>query len=591
MTKVELIRKIAKRNGVPDFEAKIFFEIFLHKVSSLLQPAQALKINGFGYFQLKKTSLKKSFNENENPNYSNVILFSPFDEEENHEEMIFNIPSLSVQSYDTIDSYFSLSFGKMAIPLKGVNDSDFFLPPTGLELKKLIESKVNKLISTSDIIADYVKGGEILELNNADVTPNQIDFNWNETEDYVQTEKDSSRILNDNSESDHVAWDFGEDLSKQIEEESILDTASEVSSLDWNFAEPEIAHEINDDEFNSSVNEKGSTETFTTRQFDERVADELKNFERVKSITSEFLPEEKEIRLTKSELDLSWDFGEPKISDEPKKNTITEFTETNLSDYQNTVLHDELMDQEDEIVEEENEVIPKNIPSILEEKSDTKFHAEEQPYSRKRSPIMFFIAMVTIITVSAVVILYFTKTNFFNLAGKYLKNNKEFSKVAQAEIIDRKFDVPVTYPYDKSSFQKSSNEIKPGALSNKSVINNSQQISQKNNLSELLNNSKPSKTFVQNQKGSVPSNAISQNNFGYTKVKDNIFKMNNGFVVQISSWRSSSIADNEMKKFKKKKLNSFVEKVSLPGHGIWYRVKVGDFKTLADAENFLNKNK
>ena len=204
---------------------------------------------------------------------------------------------------------------------------------------------------------------------------------------------------------------------------------------------------------------------------------------------------------------------------------------------------------------------------------------------------MFFIAMVTIITVSAVVILYFTKTNFFNLAGKYLKNNKEFSKVAQAEIIDRKFDVPVTYPYDKSSFQKSSNEIKPGALSNKSVINNSQQISQKNNLSELLNNSKPSKTFVQNQKGSVPSNAISQNNFGYTKVKDNIFKMNNGFVVQISSWRSSSIADNEMKKFKKKKLNSFIEKVSLPGHGIWYRVKVGDFKTLADAENFLNKNK
>ncbi len=588
MTKVELIRKIAKRSGVPDSEAKVFFEIFLYKISLLLQPAQALKLNGFGYFQLKRSLVKKILKDGEKPNYTDVILFSPFNEEENHEEIIFNIPSVNVENFNSVDSYFSLSFGKMVIPLQGVNDTDFYLMPTGLELKKLIEAKVNKLITVSEILTDYVKGGEILKQNIDNSNENQIDINWNESEDDNQIENDYAKQSENNSEFGHVAWDFGDNLSKQIEEESILDDSSEVNPLNWN---SEISLENKEENIEPLLSENNLTDSFTTKQFDDRVEHELNKFERVKSITSEFLPEEKELSLTKSELDLSWNFGAPKTNVEQVKNTFTEFAETNLSDYQNSDLNDELMDQSDEVIEEEIEINPKSIHTESEKKSDNKFSAEEYSYSRKRSPFVFFIAMATIITVSAFVILYFTKTNFFNLTNKIFNQRKELGKVAQAEVIDRTFDVPITYPYDKSSFLKSSSEIAPGALNNIKTNGNLKQISQKNNLSELLNDSNSSKTTKQKSKGSLVAISDNQVNSNYVKIKDNIFKSNNEYIVQVSSWHSSSIANKEMKKFEKKSLNSFIEKASIPGHGIWYRVKVGGFKTLAEAESFLNKYK
>ena len=42
MTKAELIRKIAKHAGVPDSEAKIFFELLLKKSSDLLKAGEAI---------------------------------------------------------------------------------------------------------------------------------------------------------------------------------------------------------------------------------------------------------------------------------------------------------------------------------------------------------------------------------------------------------------------------------------------------------------------------------------------------------------------------------------------------------------------
>ena len=35
MTKAELIRKVAKNVGVPDTDAKIFFELFLKRISAV----------------------------------------------------------------------------------------------------------------------------------------------------------------------------------------------------------------------------------------------------------------------------------------------------------------------------------------------------------------------------------------------------------------------------------------------------------------------------------------------------------------------------------------------------------------------------
>ena len=71
MTKAELIRKFSKSSGIPDQDAKIFFELLLKRISSATKIGQSLFLNGYGYFNLIKGSIKKpvfTYEENEAAN-------------------------------------------------------------------------------------------------------------------------------------------------------------------------------------------------------------------------------------------------------------------------------------------------------------------------------------------------------------------------------------------------------------------------------------------------------------------------------------------------------------------------------------------
>ena len=73
-------------------------------------------------------------------------------------------------------------------------------------------------------------------------------------------------------------------------------------------------------------------------------------------------------------------------------------------------------------------------------------------------------------------------------------------------------------------------------------------------------------------------------------VGDNIFKYGNNFVVQVASYRASSISENEAGKYRNKGYNAFVEAAEIPNRGTWYRVRVGDFSSKEEALNFISKN-
>ena len=60
MTKAELIRKVAKNVGVPDTDAKIFFELFLKRVSEIVEIGQSIFVKDFGYFHLIKGNTRKA---------------------------------------------------------------------------------------------------------------------------------------------------------------------------------------------------------------------------------------------------------------------------------------------------------------------------------------------------------------------------------------------------------------------------------------------------------------------------------------------------------------------------------------------------
>ena len=61
-------------------------------------------------------------------------------------------------------------------------------------------------------------------------------------------------------------------------------------------------------------------------------------------------------------------------------------------------------------------------------------------------------------------------------------------------------------------------------------------------------------------------------------------------VVQVSSWKSKTIALKEVEKYRKAGFNAFAELSEIPGKGNYYRVRVGYFKSLDEAKKFASGN-
>ncbi len=183
MTKAELIRKIAKNVGVPDTDAKIFFELFLKRISAVVDIGQSIFVKDFGYFHLIKGRIKKpvfSFKNNEiSEEEVDLVLFSEDKDlrKSDTKGLVFNIPIFDEEDYHPIDSSFSLSIGKPLIPLRGVPFDNIYIPTSGYEYRRLIESKVEKIIGASEI-AESEENFPTLVIDARSYNSNQVQLQW-----------------------------------------------------------------------------------------------------------------------------------------------------------------------------------------------------------------------------------------------------------------------------------------------------------------------------------------------------------------------------------------------------------------------------
>jgi len=243
MTKAELIIKIAKNAGIPDADMKKFFELLLKKISAVVDVGQSLFLKDFGYFHLINGSIKKpifSFTDNEvSEEQVELVLFSEEKDlkQSDSKGLVFNIPFFDEEDFHPIDSAFSLSIGKPLIPLRGVPFDDIYVPTSGYEYRRLLESKVEKLVSASQIIETEEEFPTLVI--DARSYSNQVQLKWdiekpkvqaeniNEDDGFVEDKSELSAYEKQTEELKNIAWDFGEDLSSQIEAESILDITDE----------------------------------------------------------------------------------------------------------------------------------------------------------------------------------------------------------------------------------------------------------------------------------------------------------------------------------------------------------------------------
>jgi cell division septation protein DedD len=634
MTKAELIRKIAKRGGVPDQEARVFFELLLKKISLQIKPGESVKLRNIGYFQLRTGKLRsKASGDNSAGNiHSELMVFYPLtsDQQETQENFIFNVPQVESTPYNFLDSFFSLSFGKPVIPLKNASASEFFIAPTGVELRRQTENKVEKIIQEIEIVDVKGKIDEELFVDQDDST-DQFEFDWENIENAIEQQNISDEIAN---EPDNLSWDFGSELDKEIEEESILDLSPddnlvkdyeelEGTNLNWDFGE------ASESTYSFEEEPKEIEAPLATPPVLDIQPDKLntqKDFHRVKSFTSE---------INIPDADLSWDFG----SEDILKQTITEeineqgFAEvkskqprfpfiTDIASYSEeeqklideTVIQEpeetELLDEEDklqnynkyettpleEVTIEDEDITLQEQP--IEDKIPDEILAQlEAPPSKTDRSIGYTGKKGMGFYVISAVIILFTVGYFFytRYLSPRINTNKKILVVSAktaptSAIIERSFDVPVTYPYNNSiELNKPYDAIK---IENSAVKENQAP----ETTSPVQNKVETNQTPVQQKQVQVKETSIVQPPGGSKKLAAKRItplisqQSNDRYFVQVSAWPNQKTADLEAARFRNQGYETYIEKAYVEDHA-WYRLKVGPFHTLDEAKSFSSKNK
>ncbi len=627
MNKAEIIRKIAKKSGVPDIEAKKLFEIFLKNISDTLKPGESIKIPGVGLFQLRVGQIENTAGHKEqNFIYSDLIVF--IDEGESNltegEEIIFNVPSGITEEYQPADSHFSLSVGKPIIPLKGVKANEFFIPPSGTELRSLIESKVSRLLEEGE----RVEGGketETILLKSKDEKTERKSFDSYKTgkgKSSVATEENEVPSRSDflkTREFEDLSWDFGENLSEDIEEESILDFdkkrldddeirkdeqkwINEVEEVDDDFdSVPEFEEE------NSDNTEEEIYENLAEADTDENInANDLLEKERSAEIINSDENEESE-QISESEIAIDEESIGTESTDEEETaiNQKDSEQEPVLNNFQrvasltkefNTTEFEQ--DDNDEAEEQPRRIteVRGGFQKVRRTTAEFDFDLSgikgldeidesEKPKKRKKSNRSdgskkdykgykknsylpsYIIGFVVLLALIGIIFLYLK----LKQANHEMEAKKQAGNSTQTKVIDRNYDVPVTYPYNSSTDKKPSE--KSASTNDEAGVKDNKQQAPGSTINETKSGVPEVRTAVDAE-----------------RVADFIFKYPEGLMVQVSSWKSKSIAIKEVNKYRSSGYSAFAEASSISGKGIYYRVRVGYFNSLDEAKKFANDN-
>lgn len=600
MTRSELIRKIARYAGVPESETKVFFEIFLKRLPVILKIGQALYVNQFGYFYLLQGKIKKhnvsEDDDVENTDVIDLVYFTPGVVKETellNNGLFFNIPFSDEDEFNAVDASFSLSFGKPLIPFKGNVEPGFYVPHTGLELRRLIESKIDKTIGYgeitegSDILSGFIDIDSDL-YNKSDIKQSS------EKDDLIQQDDQAAlgvtELVTFDDQIKKSGWDLDKDLSKEIEEDAIIDLADQEDNfesekerqrLSWDFdsfelVEPDVtsAKDITGPEDDSVDDQKIPIE-YDKKNLEEKsklveTTESKAKFERVKTFkdmlenklvngTETFTP----ITPDKTESDNVHEIGDEKDTEDKKIEFIEFKSVTKSAD-----------------IRKKKERVRKSVIQLEEiikqgRKKDRQYENNKVSKSFNRSSIMPYLMLLASICIIGYSIYYYI-TNIKGVSEQPVKESTAVFNTDKMNVIERDFEFPVSYPYPKRTgnpdIVSGIFEIEVNEATSIQPSEDPEQVKQ----NEVQNNVIPEQPVERNDM--PPQGEIK-------KLGINLFQYGSVYIVQVAAFRSNSVAHTEAERFRNKGYNSFVERAEINGT-VWHRVKVGNFKELQEAEKF-----
>lgn len=204
--------------------------------------------------------------------------------------------------------------------------------------------------------------------------------------------------------------------------------------------------------------------------------------------------------------------------------------------------------------------------------------------SRRISPL-FLTLVIAFVAVTAGGIYFF----FFSGSevAPVSPAGKQAGKI-QTQIIERQYDIPVTVVPELSN----TNEGTVDTANSEAQAQLSQQQPEQQRAGVVKPNNGGNKTqaaaaqtpppaAAKEQKAGVAVSPVSN---AEKRVGENIFSDGSNYMLQISSWKTKGVAVKEAERLKKSGYNAFITTSGGEGKVVWYRVRIGGFKSLKDAQ-------
>ncbi len=235
MNRKELQEKFVKLIGGLETDKSYLLDTFISKLFESLKPGQKIRINGLGFFhkiKFKLSSENDSIND-QNNEFSNIIVFTKSEQFDEYisEDQIFWNPTKFDLKYNSFENLFSISAGKEFLNNELIKSGRMILPVSQNEYLDLIDSKLDSLLSNSNISEnDRIE----IPCLNFHIQNEEKDFSF----EIVQKEIEKSELnvgveLSDTKNISEVQQiDFSELLSNEISvptftEEEIFDSKTE----------------------------------------------------------------------------------------------------------------------------------------------------------------------------------------------------------------------------------------------------------------------------------------------------------------------------------------------------------------------------
>ncbi len=458
----------------------------------------------------------------------------------------------------------------------------------------------------------------------------------------------------------NIAWDFGEDFSKQIEAESILDIADERINMDISSDRKPKVEEIdtkieNESENASSilndiledkniVDESEYVKEITLDQSSEKLDELLESENELREFIDKEVSEQNIIQELKVDIDeIKTDdieadtfvdsslesFKDKSIKDEitdeefwkstskyfepykpgseqnaeaepeyenskvdspgsiysedSKKNIKSEMPFENIdadSENSGSNLEESIIEIQEAVQDDSTDEFGEGNKIVLEKVEDNPDDYFEPEKKKNLTPFLIF----PLIVIGLSLLLYWYLEHY-KKNEVTLKTPQITMKSNNAKVIQREFDIPVTYPYLPKVNETSISESTPLKTDDQNLVPEKSEV-----VETEQKRPEEKKTSEQHTpENNRPVNTVTP--LGKSlNVGNNIFKYNNFYAVQVASFRSSSISENEAGKYRNKGYNAFVEEAEIPGRGTWYRVRVGNFSSKEEAQSFASKN-